>query len=72
MKKRYRGKPLIIPTDVSGITDEEKMKVLKAVNLIKEELSGDIKGRSCVNGSVQRKYLGKDDSVSSLTASLES
>jgi hypothetical protein len=66
------GKPAVIPTDASSITDNEKKRALKAVNLIKEKRTGELKGRSCVSGSVQRKYLGKDDSVSSPTSSLES
>ena len=40
--------------------------------LIKEKRSGDTKGRTCVNGSGQRKYLKQDESVDSQTAALES
>ena len=66
------GKPVVEPTDASTLTDTEKKKALRAVNLIKEKWNGDIKGRSCVDGSTQRRYLKQDESMSSPTASLES
>ena len=66
------GKPVVVPTDASTLTDTEKKKALRAVNLIKEKWNGDIKGRSCVDGSTQRRYLKQDESMSSPTASLES
>ena len=62
----------MIPTDATTITSLEKKKVLRAVNLIKEKRSGDLKGCTCVDGSGQRKYLKQDESVASPAASLES
>ena len=38
------------------------------MNLIQKKQGGDLKGRICVNGSKQRKYLKEDESVSSPTA----
>ena len=64
-------KPVVIPVDVKTITPLEKAMVLPAVNLIKEKRSGDIKGRTCVNNSKQRKYLKQDESVSSPTTNFE-
>ena len=66
------GKPVVIPTDATTITSLEKKKALRAVNLIKEKRSGDLKGRTCVDGSGQIKYLKQDESVASSAASLES
>ena len=54
------------------MTNAEKLKALPAVNLIKEKWGGEIKGRACVDGSKQRKYLKQDESVASPTTSLES
>ena len=51
--------------------DEEKRKALYAVNVIKEKRDGVIKGRTCADGSKQRKYLSADDSVASPTGSLD-
>ena len=46
--------------------------MLNAVNLIKQKRDGTIKGRTCADGSKQKICLGKDESVASLTVSLES
>ena len=54
------GKPVVVPTDANSLTDAEKRKALRAVNFIKEKWNGDIKGRSCVDGSKQRRYLKQD------------
>ena len=63
---------MVIPTDASTLAEVEKQKALPAVNLIEEKWNGVIKGRACVDGSKQRKYLKQDESVASPTASLES
>ena len=65
------GKPVVEPVDVLVLTSEEKRKALEAVNLIAEKRCGTIKGRTCANGSTQRRYLRNDESVSSPTVSLE-
>ena len=66
------GKPVVAPTDVNTLTPSEKKKALRAVNLIKEKREGKLKGRTCVNGSQQRRYLKPDESVASPTANFES
>ena len=66
------GKPVVRPVDASTLTSDEKRKAMPAVNLIKEKWNGEIKGRTCADGSGQRKYLRHDESIASPTASLES
>ena len=66
------GKPVVVPTDATTLTEEEKKKALPAVNLIKEKWGGELKGRFCVDGSKERRYLKQDESVASSTAALES
>ena len=66
------GKPVVGPVDASTLTSQEKKKAMAAVNLIKEKWEGVIKGRTCADGSRQRKYLKQDESVASPTAALES
>ena len=51
------GKPVfgcIYPKD---ITMEERKRALEAVNLKKKKRSGKIKGRTCADGSIQKRYL---------------
>ena len=66
------GKPVIAPVDSKTLSREDKERALEAVNLIKEKRCGDIKGRTCANGSEQRKYLKEDESVASPTCAVES
>jgi hypothetical protein len=42
------------------------------VNLIKEKRDSRIKGRTCANGSKQRKYLKEEETIASPTVALES
>ena len=52
------GKPVIEPIDPSKITEEQKIQAMNAVNLIKKKKATlEIKGRTCADGSKQRKYL---------------
>ena len=66
------GKPVIRPINPESLSVEEKMRAMEAVNFIKEKRCGKIKGRSCANGSQQKKYLKEDESYSSPTCQLES
>ncbi len=63
--------PVVGPQDPSLLTDEEKRRALEAVNLIKEKRSGKIKGRTCANGSKQKRYLKRGESISSPTMGVE-
>lgn len=67
----FPGKPVVEPVDYDTITKEEMKLVMEAVNLIKEKKGGTVKGRTCANGSNQRKYLSYDDSVASPMVSTE-
>ena len=44
---------------------------MDAVHLIKEKRNGEIKGRSCANGSKQRRYVKDGESFASPTVSIE-
>ena len=65
------GKPVVQPVDVDTLSQKVKEQAMEAVNLIKIKRCGKIKGRTCANGSKQRKYLSPEDSVASPTVSLE-
>ena len=65
------GKPVVEGVDPGSIKSEERKKILEAVNLIAEKRSGLIKGRTCADGSRQRRYLNPNESVASPTVSLE-
>ena len=65
------GKPVFGYISPDSITFEEKRGALDAVNLIKKKRSGKIKGRTCANGSKQKRYLKHGENISSPTVSLE-
>ena len=66
------GKKVVTAINPDTLSAEDKAKSLNAVNLVKQKRDGTIKGRTCADGSKQKRYLGKDGSVASLTVSLES
>ena len=68
----FPGKPVIQPTYSEKLTTEERRRALEAVNIIAEKRCGKLKGRTCADGSKQRRYLKHDESVASPTISLES
>ena len=64
-------KKVVTTINPDTLSAEDKAKSLNAVNLIKQKRDGTIKGRTCADGSKQKVYLGKDESVASPTISLE-
>ena len=66
------GNPVVRPINANTLTLSDKKKAIPAVNLIKEKHDGVLKGKSCADGSKQKKYLKLDESVVSPTTALES
>ena len=60
------------PIPFEELTTKDKKEALEAVSIIAQKRSGKIKGRTCANGSGQRKFLKNDENYASSTASLES
>ena len=54
-----------------SLTDDDKCKVLDAVNMIELKRDGKMKDRSCANRFRQRSYLTEYESVASLKISFE-
>ena len=65
------NKPVVLPQDPTKLASTEKREALEAVNLIKENLTGIIKGRTCANGSKQRIVLKDGEDFVSPMMSLE-
>ena len=66
------GNPVIEPIPFEKLTAKDKKEALEAVNIIAQKRSGKIKGRTCANGSRQRRFLRDDENHAFPTASLES
>ena len=54
--------------DYDSLTEEQKARALRAINLIKEKRDGKIKGRCCSDGSSQRKYVPREEATSQTLA----
>ena len=65
------GKPVVAPIKRRDITPEQMKRVMEIVNLIKKKRNGVMKGRCCLNGSKQKKFLNELESIASPTVSLE-
>ena len=65
------GRPVFGTIDPTTLSNEEKRRALEAVNLIKKKRCGKIKGRTCTDGSKQKRYLKHGETISSPTVSLE-
>lgn len=59
------------PLDALNLSDEEKKGALSSLIFLKEKRNGEIKARSCANGSVQRTHVSKEEAASP-TVSLDS
>ena len=70
-KGAFPGKAVVEPIDPRTLTKEELEQVMEAINLIKEKRDGTMKGRTCADGSCQRKFLKIHETVASPTVSTE-
>ncbi len=59
------------PKSADEMTDNDKKKALASLIFLKEKRNGDIKARSCANGSKQREYIAKEEAAAP-TVALES
>ena len=50
------------------MTQEERRKALESLTFLTEKRDGRIKARTIANGSVQRKWMDKEDTASPTTA----
>ncbi len=59
------------PLYADKLSNEEKLKALSSLIFLKVKQDGKVKARSCVNGSVQREHVAKEEAAA-LTVALES
>ena len=61
---------VVEPLNPDELTPQQKRYALRTVSLLNDNRNGDLKGRTCADGSKQRPYVTKEDS-SSPTVSTE-
>eukprot|EP00804_Cyclotella_cryptica_P010775 CCRYP_008726-RB/>CCRYP_008726-RB protein AED:0.29 eAED:0.29 QI:0/-1/0/1/-1/1/1/0/375 len=66
--KQLHDMRTFIPRDPRSVTSEERKKALSSLIFLKEKETGEVKGRTCINGSPQREYIKKEDATSPTVA----
>ncbi len=56
------------PKLADELTDNDMKKALASLIFLKEKLNGDIKARSCANGSKQREHIAKEEAAVPMVA----
>ncbi len=69
--KQFNVYDVFEPLYADKLSEEEKTKALTSLIFLKEKQDGNIKARSCANGSVQREHVAKEEAVAP-TVALES
>ena len=59
------------PLYADKLSNKEKSKALSSLIFLKEKRDGNVKVRSCTNGSVQREHVAKEEAAAP-TVALES
>ena len=52
------------PLDSASLSEKEKARALRVINLLKEKRNGTLKGRTCVDERNQQPYISKEESAS--------
>jgi Reverse transcriptase (RNA-dependent DNA polymerase) len=65
---QLHNKGVFEPKHASSLTSAQKRASLRAVNLIKEKRTGELKGRTCADGSIQRSLYDKSETTSPTVA----
>ena len=69
--KQLHDRVCFRPINPNNMTPSERKKAMESLIFLSEKRDGKIKARTCANGSVQRKWMDKDETASP-TAALES
>ncbi len=69
--KQFNVYDVFEPLYADKLSQEEKSKALPSIIFLKEKQDGNVKARSCANGSVQREHVAKEEAAAP-TVALES
>ena len=56
------------PLYADKLSNKEKSKALSSLIFLKEKRDGNVKARSCTNGSVQREHVAKEEAAAPTVA----
>ncbi len=66
--KQFNVYNVFEPLYANKLSDEEKLKGLTLLIFLKEKRDGNVKARSCSNGSVQREHVAKEEAAAPTVA----
>ncbi len=69
--KQFNVYGVFEPLYANKLSNEEKLKALTLLIFLKEKQDGNVKARSCANGSVQKEHVAKEEAAAP-TVALES
>jgi hypothetical protein len=69
--KQFNVYNVFKPLYANKLSDEEKSKALTSLIFLKGKQDGNVKARSCADGSVQREHVAKEEAAAP-TVALES
>jgi hypothetical protein len=69
--KQLHERGVLIPINVASLSDTERDQAMESLIFLVKKSDKRIKARTCANGSVQRKFMNKDE-ASSPTVATES
>ena len=63
---QLHGLEAFFPRDPKTLTREQRIKALSSLIFLKQKDSGEIKGRTCINGAMQHDYISKEEAAARL------
>jgi hypothetical protein len=66
--KQFNVHDVFKPLYANKLSNEEKSKALTSLIFLKEKQDGNVKARSCANGSVQREHVAKEEAAAPTVA----
>ncbi len=61
--KQFNVYDVFEPLYANKLSNEEKSKALTLLIFLKEKQDGNVKAKSCANGSVQREHVAKEEAA---------
>jgi hypothetical protein len=62
--KQLHERMVFEPINIENLSSLERKRVMESLIFLTEKRNGEVKGRTCANGSTQSEYAGRDEAVS--------
>jgi hypothetical protein len=62
--QQLHERKVFTPIDINELTSLERKRLLESLIFLTEKKDGQVKGRTCANGSTQQSYVNQEDAAS--------